>query len=134
MRAKLIASFLMTLLTAMIFVGCASPTSNTGNTGVDTGKATTTTDTSQQTPTKDKVTVKIENFTFSPADVNVSVGGTVTWINKDGAAHTVTGTNNEFTSGQLADGKSFSFTFTKPGTIAYFCQNHPSMTGTVVVK
>jgi plastocyanin len=30
--------------------------------------------------------------------------------------------------------ETFSFTFDKPGTYAYFCSIHPKMTGQVVVK
>jgi plastocyanin len=39
-----------------------------------------------------------------------------------------------FDSGTLAQGASFTFKATKPGTIAYFCSIHPSMTGTITVE
>ena len=77
--------------------------------------------------------VSIQNFSF-PATVNVNVGDTVTWTNQDSAAHTVTSdTACVFGSGQLAQGQSFSHTFTQAGTFTYHCSIHPTMTGSVVV-
>ena len=55
-------------------------------------------------------------------------GTTVTWVNKDGDAHTVTavGTKPLFGSNPLDTGDSFSFTFNEPGTYSYFCKIHPT--------
>ena len=87
--------------------------------------------------------VIIENFAFSPANITVKKGTTVTWTNKDSATHTVTGLDNNPdpasgaanlpNSGNLASGKSYSFTFLAAGTYQYKCSIHPSMTGTVTV-
>ena len=82
---------------------------------------------------------------FSPNPINVKVGGTVTWTNKDTIGHTVTsGTGpsdpnkgNEFDSGLstlLTPGKTFSHTFNTAGAFTYFCQVHPTMMGKVVVS
>jgi plastocyanin len=83
---------------------------------------------------------------FSPNPINVKVGGTVTWSDKDTTApHTVTsGTGSsdpnkgkEFDSGLstlLTAGKTFSHTFKTAGEIPYFCIIHPTMVGKVVVK
>jgi plastocyanin len=78
--------------------------------------------------------VDISNNAFSPSALTVPAGSTVTWKNDDPYAHTVTmqGTNG-FDSGNLGSGKSFSETFTAPGTYAYYCSIHPSMTGTITV-
>jgi plastocyanin len=77
--------------------------------------------------------VSIQNFAF-PATINVNVGDSVTWTNQDSAAHTVTSdTAGVFGSGQLAQGQSFSHTFTQAGTFTYHCAIHPTMTGSVVV-
>jgi plastocyanin len=78
--------------------------------------------------------VAIQNFAFSPATITVKVGTKVTWTNKDSAAHTVTGDSNDGpASGTLAQGASYSFTFSKAGTFSYACSIHPNMKGTVVV-
>jgi plastocyanin len=79
------------------------------------------------------VMVKISNFTFGPKEVTVKVGQTITWTNDDDIPHTVVATDKSFRSKVLDTGQSFSFTFTKPGQIAYFCSLHPMMTGKVNV-
>lgn len=81
------------------------------------------------------VMVPISNFAFSPSSVSVRAGQTVTWVNQDSATHDVTSTGGpaQFASGPLAQGQSFSQTFSAPGTYSYFCSIHPQMTGTVTV-
>jgi plastocyanin len=78
--------------------------------------------------------VTIANFAFSPPMLTVTSGDTVTWTNEDSAAHTATSATGAFDSGDLAQGESFSFTFTTPGTYAYICSPHPDMTGQIVVQ
>jgi len=81
--------------------------------------------------------VNINNFAFSPKELRVAVGTTVTWTNKDEEPHTVVtpgGGPAVFKSAALDSGDKFSFTFTKPGTYRYFCSIHPFMTGTIVVQ
>jgi plastocyanin len=58
----------------------------------------------------------------------------VKWTNQDSAAHTVTADDGSFDSGQMAQGATFSFTFSKAGTFSYKCGNHPTMLGKVVVQ
>jgi len=79
--------------------------------------------------------VTIQDFAFSPANITISQGTTVTWTNKYSNTHTVTETDGKDgpKSGDLAPGKSFVFTFDKPGTYKYDCSIHPDMTGTVTV-
>jgi plastocyanin len=78
--------------------------------------------------------VEIDNFTFSPSTLTVSVGTKVTWTNEDDIPHTVNATTQAFKSGALDTDETFSFTFTTPGTYQYFCALHPHMTGTIVVE
>jgi plastocyanin len=82
------------------------------------------------------VTVKIDNFNFIPKALTIAVGTTVTWQNADDVPHTATSKDDPqtFDSGPLDTDDKFSFTFSKPGTYAYYCKVHPHMTGTVVVK
>ena len=77
--------------------------------------------------------VEIRAHGFSAPSVTVKAGTTVTWVNEDDDAHTVTSTSNAFRSPGLDTGEAFSYTFTQPGTYEYFCTLHPLMTGTVVV-
>jgi plastocyanin len=84
-------------------------------------------------PAAGPIAVHISNFTFGPKMATVKVGQTVTWTNDDDIPHTVVATDKSFRSKVLDTGQSFSFTFTKPGQIAYFCSLHPMMTGKVTV-
>lgn len=78
--------------------------------------------------------VEMSGLAFKPGTITVSVGTTVTWTNKEAAAHTVTSNDNLFASGNLSRDDTFQFTFTQSGTFQYHCAIHPSMTGTVIVK
>lgn len=76
--------------------------------------------------------VWIQNSSFNPSNRTVSAGTTVTWTNKEGTVHTVTGTG--FNSGNLANNATFSFTFPVAGTFPYHCTIHPTMAGTITVQ
>jgi amicyanin len=81
--------------------------------------------------------VMIKNFAFSPATLTVKTGSTVTWTNQDAAPHQVAsdpGTPVAFSSDSLANGASYQFTFTQPGTYTYYCTIHPNMKGTIIVQ
>lgn len=79
--------------------------------------------------------VTIENYAYSPGTVTVYVGDTVSWTNHDQASHDVVTTSAPaaFQSPLLATGEGWSFTFTVPGTYAYYCSVHPDMRAQVVV-
>lgn len=84
------------------------------------------------------VTVDITNFVFVQDEIEISVGDTVEWVNGDATRHTITSGSDDtadgtFDSGDIEAGDTFSFTFTEAGEFAYFCDIHPTMTGTVVV-
>lgn len=79
------------------------------------------------------VAVTIENFSFQPAALSVAVGTTVTWTNKDSVGHTVTADDGSFASRTLANGATFSHTFTSASTFSYHCAIHPYMKATITV-
>jgi plastocyanin len=85
-------------------------------------------------PSAANAEVKIDNFSFGPETLQVSVGTTVTWINRDDIPHTVVSTDGAFKSKVRDTDEQFSYTFTKAGTYPYFCSVHPKMTGKVVVQ
>jgi plastocyanin len=80
--------------------------------------------------------VRIDNFEFQPRELDIAAGTTVTWRNVDDVPHTATskGESQVFDSGPLDTDDTFSFTFSTPGTYAYYCKVHPHMTGAVIVK
>ncbi len=80
-----------------------------------------------------EVKVSIAGFAFDQVALTIPTGTTVTWTNNDTAPHTVTGDDGSWGSSSLAQGDTFSFTFTQAGTFAYHCGVHPSMTATITV-
>lgn len=93
----------------------------------------------QTSTPKDKAVVYISEtpfyWNFSPPKITVKVGvnNTVTWISRSTSYDTVTSVSNDFSSGPIPPGGSFSYTFTKPGVYEYFCVYHPWMRGEVIV-
>ncbi|MGW4770073.1 cupredoxin domain-containing protein [Nocardia sp. NPDC004278] len=82
------------------------------------------------------VTVDVADMKFSPADVTVKVGETVTWKFKDSVPHTVQGIGDKAMgiNSPIFDRGQWSYTFTAPGTYRYLCSLHPQMRGTVTVE
>ena len=79
-------------------------------------------------------TVTIQNGTFNPSTMNVTVGTTVMWINKENATQNVVSDSGLFGSGNLTNGKSYNYTFNQTGTYPYHSSINPSMTGTIIVS
>ena len=77
------------------------------------------------------MSVSISGFAFQPATVTIAKGGTVTWTNNDGTAHTVKFSDSE--SQGLQQGGTYSKTFDTAGNFSYICGIHTYMHGTVVV-
>jgi plastocyanin/mono/diheme cytochrome c family protein len=91
---------------------------------------------------------------FSPLNVKVKVGTSITWVNKSSTPHTVTAIKGEnpsipvvaaniFDSGvskPLAAGQSFTYTvsmsaynFNPDHLVVYYCQIHPVMTAVLTI-
>ena len=71
--------------------------------------------------------------TFTPGNVTIAVGGTVTWSNKDGQAHNSTSDGGLWMQ-DIAAGGEFTRTFSTAGTFAFHCAIHAGMAGTITVK
>ena len=105
--------------------------------GCTSSQSPQTTTPTTQAPSGGLNAIEIKNFAFSPAILTIKTGTTVTWMNQDGAVHQIAsdaGTPVAFTSDTLANGASYQFTFTQPGTYTYHCTVHPSMKGTIIVQ
>lgn len=76
--------------------------------------------------------VAIQNFSFQPTPLTVSVGTTVTWTNKDSVNHQIKSAS--FNSSPLSQGQTYSFTFQTAGTYDYSCAIHPTMHGQIIVQ
>ena len=88
--------------------------------------------------TQSRAYIVMARNSFYPASMTVKAGTTVTWVNMDLVAHTVTSGSEEaptnlFDSHELGHMGSFSYTFDTPGTYSYYCDIHPAMVGSVTV-
>ena len=106
---------------------------------------------SNYTGSASNYTVLIVNYVYSPADLTVPAGATVTWVNQDSVGHTVTegdpnspkqaslrmfDSSGEAATGKVAligAGESWNYTFTTSGTYEYYCIVHPYMIGHITV-
>jgi plastocyanin len=92
-----------------------------------------------------------DQLAFDPKQIEVAAGEKVTWKNVGKVAHTVTADKSkvadpslvsvpagteEWDSGFVGEGESFSRSFEKPGTYRYVCIPHEGagMVGSVVVR
>jgi len=88
------------------------------------------------------VDVQASSNEFHPQSIIIDAGTKVTWHNGDAVAHNVKksadavdfGAPFGVESDKFGPGKTYSFTFTKPGTYPYECTIHAGMTGTVEVR
>jgi len=71
---------------------------------------------------------------FSPDRLEVAVGDTVTWTNKDLVPHTVTAAGAGIESGNIAPGASWKYVVKRRGEVNYVCRYHPTMKAILVVK
>ena len=113
-RHFFIASIVFVLAAAATTAGSCSPAQN------------------PPAPTVNSVVMK--NFNFSPMNLTVTAGATVTWKNLDGEPHTVTSADGLFRSGALDQNDTFTFKFATPGVYKYVCSIHPKMMAAIIVK
>jgi plastocyanin len=83
-----------------------------------------------------QVSIDIAGHAFTPANLIVSAGATVTWVNLDADAHNIINSDpgHDFRSAALDTHDRYAHTFTRPGVYHYFCGFHPFMTGTITVR
>ena len=77
--------------------------------------------------------IEMRNFVFSPASLEVAVGDTVVWINRDAAPHTATDSAAAWGSGAVKAEGRWSRVVDAPGRFPYLCDYHPSMRGELIV-
>lgn len=120
-----------------------APQAQGGSSGTedDTSSSANTSSSSLTTTKNVSITGEQQDKSFDPNSIEINAGESVTWTNDDNEIHDVASGSpekenmgQEFASGILSTGKSFSHTFDKPGTYEYFCTFHEAMTGKVVVK
>ena len=78
-------------------------------------------------------TVTVADMAFSPAQVRVGMGESVTWTFRDAISHTATSDDGFFDTGAASGGASRSVRFPSAGSFAYHCSFHSMMRGRVTV-
>jgi plastocyanin len=126
------------LAAAALAAGCGggssdSTTAANDGYGAPTKAAATSAPAQTKAQAGNATTVAMSNTSFQPQAIDVKVGDTVTFVNKDEIAHTATAGDKSFDSKTMEAGATFSFKATKAGTIDYVCLFHPGMTGTINV-
>lgn len=76
--------------------------------------------------------VDISGFAFGDGVIEAEPGSTITFVNRDGAPHTVDAVDGSFASGTLGTGDTFALRVGESGVVEIFCAIHPSMVATVV--
>jgi len=123
-------ALVLVLAGALLLAACSG-----GGSGSSGSAASTTASTAARGPGTKTSSITISNFMFSPMSAVVAPGATVTVTNKDSVTHTLTATNGQFDTGDIAGGQSKTFTApSKAGTYHYICNIHQYMMGTIVVS
>ena len=130
-RHALFAAGIAGPLTLAVLAGCSSGGSTAASTTTTT-RAPAGASTEAKSAAK---TVTIKGFSFKPASLTVKVGTEVTWNNEDDVEHTVTAIPGDtlMFDGTVPGGSTYSYRLTRTGSFPYVCNNHPGMSGTIIV-
>jgi plastocyanin len=79
-------------------------------------------------------TVDMARYLFLPKRIEIPVGATVEWINRDGVVHTVNAEDGSWHSGAVEPGQGWRARFDRPGRYLYYCGPHPFMKGEILVR
>jgi len=79
-------------------------------------------------PLSQRHVVEIRNLEFTPKDLVVAPGDTITWVNYDLVPHTVTADDESWDSGLVGAQGQWQTVVQADTHTTYFCRYHPSMT------
>ena len=134
-----------------LLIGLASlPLAAAGLAGCSVNAESSATTPIATTPEPPGPVINLSSLMFHPASTAVHVGTTVTWRNDEPITHTITSgrfigvdkttglrssqdPDGTFEATLPGKGKTYSFTFTKPGTYTYYCDIHQGMNATIMV-
>lgn len=113
-------------VTGLVLAVLVLPLAGCGGTQEDTG-----TPREGGGQTNDRTVIE-RNTAFSPAELEIRVGETVTFTNEDEQPHNVSIDGRQL--GNQSKGESVTWTAEKAGNYRYLCTIHPSMTAIIFVK
>lgn len=88
----------------------------------------------EETPEQELTTIVIKDMKFTPSELTVEKGASVSFTNQDAVLHQIRTIDDSFTSDELVYRDTATFTFDKVGKINYYCGFHPSMKGIIIVE
>ena len=82
-----------------------------------------------------------DNFVPKLVNIQLGIDNHLIWVNDDDVAHTVTPDHRAEdsysgpfgSSGVVLPGETYEFLFTEANEVAYHCEPHPWMTGTLII-
>jgi len=77
--------------------------------------------------------VSMEAMKYAPETLELAVGDTVTWVNRDPVPHTVSA-GKSLESGTIEAEREWKYVARQKGRVDYICRFHPGMRATLVVK
>jgi plastocyanin len=78
--------------------------------------------------------VIIHEMRFEPAELTVTAGDTVEWVNRDLVPHTATAQSREWDSGNIVADASWRTVVPTRGAYPYVCLFHPGMRAQLIVR
>jgi plastocyanin len=81
--------------------------------------------------------IEINNIKYDPSELNISIGTTVYWVNKDESRNYQVYDKSSprlFHSPQIMTGKSFNYTFNEPGIYQFNDAIFTFMNGVIIVE
>ena len=145
-RSSSVMRLAVLLLSAAFMLAGCSDSDSSGDSGDDGNQTVAPPPQPPGAPPMNTADVSLENNAFVPNEVNITVGGTVTWTHNDGnVPHNVEGdgfdshpnctTTTPVPLSQvcMVDGNTYDRTFDEAGDVEYLCEIHSGMTGVIHV-
>jgi plastocyanin len=124
-------ALMVSVVGLLVFSSCSNSSSPTSSYGSGSGGSSSGGSGSGGNPSPG--TVNMTYTSFTPSNLSVAKGSTVTWMNQDGITHTTTSDAGDWDL-SVPSGASKTVTFNTAGTFKYHCSIHSYMTGTIVVQ
>jgi len=112
----------------------STSTETTTNSNSSAIKNTVKPNTNIQTVKSSVAYINIYKDSFSPKNLTIKAGTTVTWVNKDSNFQAVVADMMGPTSPDLITNGTYSYKFITPGIYGYHSKNNATTTGTIIVE
>ena len=124
---------LLTLITVLMAIAASSDWDMWGGMGAMHGRGSNTSSSPLVRGGADAV-IEIRDFAFSPGNLEIPRGASVTWTNSDSAPHDATAREDDWRTERLSSGESGTIVFDVAGDYRYYCSIHPDMEAALRVR